>query len=489
MSRHGTQKVAVIGLDGVPPRLVFDRWRRYLPHLDSLMQRGLWGELRSCHPPMTVPAWASMMSSKDPGQLGCYGFRNRRAYGYDDYALANSTAVKHERVWDRLSRAGQRIILLGVPQTYPPPLLNGNVVSCFLTPRRESPYTHPAGLKPEIERVADGYVFDVDDFRSADKHGLLQRIYAKTAKHFRVARHLVTTKPWEFFMMVEMGPDRIQHGFWKYFDPEHPKHEPGSEFEHAIRDYYRYLDDEVGELLACIDPDAVALVVSDHGAKKMDGGLCCNEWLIQQRYLTLLSYPGTVTAISPTMIDWRATRAWGDGGYYGRLFLNVRGREPQGSIDAADYERVRDDLIAAVAALTDSEGRNIGSRAYRPEELYRQTAGVPPDLLVYFGDLSWRSIGSVGRHGIYATENDTGPDDANHDWNGIFIIRDGRRDLGGTRLEGLDLMDVAPTILQQFGLPVPADMQGTVIDASRERDGGESRRRCEALRCIGEDAR
>ena len=472
MSGGGTQKVAVIGLDSAPPQLLFDRWRTQLPHLNGLMDHGLWGELRSCHPPMTVPAWSAMMSSKDPGQLGCYGFRNRRTYAYDAYALANSTAVKHERVWDILSRAGQQIILLGVPQTYPPPALNGHVVSCFLTPGTNSAYTYPAHLKAEVERVAEGYVFDVDNFRSPDKHGLLRRIYEKTRKHFRVARHLVTTRPWDFFMMVEMGPDRVQHGFWKHFDPNHRKHEPGSEFEHAMRDYYRYLDQEVGELLACIDPEALVLVVSDHGAKKMDGALCCNEWLIQQGYLRLVSYPEAVTPINPKkMIDWRATRAWGDGGYYGRLFLNVKGREPQGIVEPEDYERVRDDLIAAVAAITDPEGRNMSCRAYRPEALYRQTTGVPPDLIVYFGDLSWRSIGSIGRRSIYSAENDTGPDDANHDWNGVFIMRDGGHDRQGTRLDGLDLMDVAPTILQRFGLPVPADMQGGVVDAGRGCNG------------------
>ncbi len=478
------QKVAVIGLDCAPPRLVFDLWRTELPHLDSLMQRGLWGELRSCHPPITVPAWSSMMSSKDPGQLGLYGFRNRRAHTYDDYAFANSTFIKHDLVWDILSRAGKQIVLLGVPQTYPPRPVNGHVVTCFLTPSRDSAYTYPPDLKAEIEQVADGYVFDVDNFRTPDKHGLLQRIYEKTRKHFTVARHLLQTKPWEFFMMVEMGTDRIHHGFWQHFDPEHPKYEPGNEFENAIRDYYRYVDGEVGALLARIDPDALVMVVSDHGAKKMDGGICLNEWLIQKGYLKLRSYPDSVTAISPKLIDWSATRAWGDGGYYGRLFLNVKGREPQGVIEPDDYERVRDELIAAIEAITDPQGRNIGSRAYRPEELYCETNGVPPDLIVYFGDLNWRSVGSVGLKSIHSFENDTGPDGANHDWNGIFIMRDGGHDGGGLRLAGLQLMDVAPTILQHFGLPIPSDMLGTVIDGSRTysaEDEEEVRRRLEDL--------
>jgi len=458
-------KVAVIGLDCAPPRLVFDLWRAQLPALKALMDHGAWGALRSCHPPITVPAWSSMLSSKDPGQLGFYGFRNRRNHGYAEYAFANSNHVKHDRVWDILSRAGKRVVLLGVPQTYPPPPVHGCAVSCFLTPSNDSAYTHPPQLKAEIEQVAGGYVFDVDDFRTADKAALLDRIYAKTRKHFRVARHLVRTQPWDFFMMVEMGTDRIHHGFWKYFDAAHPRHEPGSALEHAMRDYYREVDQQLGELLALMEPETTVLVVSDHGAKKMDGGICFNEWLIRRGDLRLRSYPDRMTPISPQLIDWGATRAWGDGGYYGRLFLNVRGREPQGVIDPRDYERVRDELIAVIAAIEDPDGRVIGSRAYRPEELYREVNGVAPDLIVYFGDLNWRSVGSVGLRSIHSFSNDTGPDDANHDWDGIFILRDGQRDLGGVRLDGLQLMDVAPTILRCFGLPIPPDMIGTSIDA------------------------
>jgi len=76
-------------------------------------------------------------------------------------------------------------------------------------------------------------------------------------------------------------------------------------------------------------------------------------------------------------------------------------------------------------------------------------------------------VGSVGLRSMYALGNDTGPDDANHDWDGIFIMRDGRRDGGGVRLEGLRLVDVAPTILSHYGLPIPGDMLGRAIDAGR----------------------
>jgi predicted AlkP superfamily phosphohydrolase/phosphomutase len=183
-----------------------------------------------------------MMSGLDPGELGFYGFRNRKDYSYDGYAIANASVVQAERVWDILSREGKKVILAGVPQTYPVKPINGCIVSDFLTPSTKHSYTYPSELKEEIERVADGYVLDVDNFRTPDKEDLLKRIYVKTEKHFRVAKHLISTRPWDFFMMVEMGVDRIQHGFWSYCDPTHRNYHRGNPFENCLKDYYRYLE-------------------------------------------------------------------------------------------------------------------------------------------------------------------------------------------------------------------------------------------------------
>ena len=115
-----SKKVLVIGLDCAPPELVFEQWRDELPNFKRVMDNGVWGSLENCIPAITVPAWSSMMSSKDPGTLGFYGFRNRGNYSYEKNTLANSNSVKTDRVWDVLSRAGKKVITVGVPQTYPP---------------------------------------------------------------------------------------------------------------------------------------------------------------------------------------------------------------------------------------------------------------------------------------------------------------------------------------------------------------------------------
>jgi predicted AlkP superfamily phosphohydrolase/phosphomutase len=454
-------KVAVIGLDCAAPALVFERFQSRLPNLSRLASEGCWGRLLSTNPPITVPAWACMMSSQDPGQLGIYGFRNRKDHSYVGYSIANATALTRDLAWDHLGRAGANVIVLGVPPSYPPRALNGIQVGCFLTPNTRKTYTHPPDLREEIEKVAPGYVVDVEDFRTDDKAGVLGRIHDKSRKHFAVAKHLLKTRPWDFFMMVEMGTDRIHHAFWSHMDPASPKYEKGNRFENAILEFYEYCDREVGEILSLLPRDTTVLVVSDHGARSLTGGICFNEWLIKNGYLALKQYPDKPTPMNQLEIDWSRTKAWGDGGYYGRLFMNVKGREPQGIIEPADYEKVRDELVAGIEAITDPSGRNIGTRAYKPQEIYREVRNVAPDLMVYFGNLDWRSIGTVGSRSIHTFENDTGPDDANHDWHGIFMMKTpaGTPQPKGEQ-QGLRLYDVAPTVLKLSGLTPPPEMIG-----------------------------
>jgi len=452
-------KALVIGLDCAPPQLVFDRWLDELPAIRSLTERGSFGVLRSCDPPITVPAWSVMTSSRNPGALGIYGFRNRRDHSYDGLSFATSRSVRVPRVWDILSAHDRPVIVLGVPGTYPVTPVNGAMVACFLTPDVEtSQYTHPPELKDEIAQVVGRYLIDVPDFRTEEKDRLLGDLEEMTDKRFRLAEHLLATRPWDLFFMVEMGTDRIHHAFWRFTDPEHRLFEPGNRYETAILDYYRRLDERIGRLLRFADEDTAVLIVSDHGAKRIDGGICVNEWLRQEGYLVLKEEPSGPSRLTPDLIDWSRTVAWGEGGYYCRLFLNVEGREPEGLVPAADYERVRGELKAKLEALGDERGRPIGTVAHRPEDLYPERNGVAPDLMVYFGDLLWRSVGQVGTGAVHVFENDTGPDDANHAHEGLYVLAGGGAEPGAGPER--DIRDIAPTLLTLLGEPVPAEMEG-----------------------------
>jgi predicted AlkP superfamily phosphohydrolase/phosphomutase len=454
------KKLVILGLDCATPQLVFEAWKDDLPHLKSLMDRGVYGRLRSTDPPITVPAWTAMMSSQDPGMLGFYGFRNRSGYDYTSLYFANANYVKAKTLWNYMSRNRMASLVFGVPQTYPPKPLNGMLVGCFLTPNKDVQYTWPDEVKAELDRVADGnYIIDVEEFRTDDKDQLLKDIYLMTERRWKAFRHFYQKDPYEFAMVVEMGTDRIHHAYWRYFDRDHRLYEPGTKYENAIHDYYVYLDQEIGKTLALFDQDTMIMVVSDHGAKGMRGAICVNEWMRREGYLKLKDEPKTRTKFKMDNVDWSGTRAWGEGGYYSRIFFNVAGREPQGQIPADQYEKFRDEIKAKLEAITDENGKNIGTKVYKPEEIYRQVNNIAPDLIVYFGDLNWRSAGVVGGGDIHLFENDTGPDDANHDREGIFICN-----LPPERFAEIkpvySIYDVAPTALRWFGIPVPEEMIG-----------------------------
>jgi predicted AlkP superfamily phosphohydrolase/phosphomutase len=455
---HQGPRVAVIGLDCATPQLLFGDLADETPNIKKLIDAGMHGDLASITPPITVPAWACAMTGKTPGQLGVYGFRNRKDHSYDGLAIAHSGSIDAPAVWDELGKRGMRSVLIGVPPSFPPPKqFPGWRVGCFLTPPSAEHFTYPQELEVEITEELGGegnYIFDVPNFRQQGMDFALDQIFKMTERRFAVARRLVRNKPWDFFMMCEIAPDRLHHVFWQYYDPSHPLYEPGNKYETAFQDYYRFLDREVGALLELLPSDAITIVMSDHGATAMMGGLCFNDWLIQEGYLKLSESPSGPTPIKDAQIDWDRTAAWGDGGYYGRLFMNVKGREPKGVIEPSQYESVRDELITKLEAAPGPDGAPLGTRVFKPEDVYTEVRGVAPDLIVYFGDLRWRSVGSVGNPSLYTYENDTGPDGANHDRNGVLALA-GLPDQPMGRAEGLNLIDVGPTILSLYDIPAP----------------------------------
>jgi len=461
---NSKRRVLVIGIDCAPPQWVFDHWLEDLPNLAALTRRGLFGPLESTIPPITVPAWMAMMTGRDPGVLGVYGFRNRKNHSYTGLSFANSRMIHESAIWDLLSAQSRPVVVMGVPLTYPPPRVHGLLISGFLAPGRDSDYTWPPEAREELARLAPDYQFDVRDFRTDDKDYLLRQIDEMTDARFALAAELARTKPWDLFVVVEMGTDRIHHGFWSFMDPAHRKYRPGNPYEFVIHDYYVRLDHHIGELIAAVPEETIVLVVSDHGCQKMDGGICFNEWLIRNGYLTLRAYPDSITRLDKLDVDWSKTSAWGDGGYYGRLFLNVKGREPDGVIPWEEYEAFRTELIAKLEAITDEYGANIGTRVFRPEEVYQETNNIPPDLIVYFGNLDWRSVGSVGHRSIWTRENDTGPDDANHAQQGMLVLAGSAGDgFPNGKREGMSIYDVTPTLCDLLGLDEPAGLTGSSL--------------------------
>jgi predicted AlkP superfamily phosphohydrolase/phosphomutase len=452
-------KLLLVGLDCAPPRFVFERWKSAMPNLSRLMASGRHGRLRSTLPPITVPAWAAMLSGNDPGELGLYGFRNRVRGSYA-LCLAQSGDLRVPMVWDRIAATGKRVAVLFVPPSYPPRPVHGELVSCFLTPDGDSPHTHPPELAAELRERFGSYRPDIDDYRSDEHTRLLSELYAMTQQHFDIAEHVLRTRKPDFLAMVEIGPDRLHHAFWSQIDVEDPRHVPGNPYANAGREYYAFLDAQLGRLLSAADDDTAVLVVSDHGARPLLGGICINEWLIEHGYLVLERYPTQPTPLDRLAIDWERTRAWAEGGYYARVMLNVQGREPRGCVPEQGAAQLREQLARELATIPGPDGEALSHRIVAPEQVYRRCEGLPPDLAVFFGDLSYRALGTVGHRSLHSPNNDTGPDACNHDWDGVFVLSGPGLPATGELL-GLHIGDVAATICGVMGVAADHTLHGT----------------------------
>jgi predicted AlkP superfamily phosphohydrolase/phosphomutase len=451
-------RICVLGLDCAAPDIVFGDAR--LKNLHRLMRMGTWGRLESVIPPITVPAWMCMATSQDPGSLGVYGFRNRADRTYRGLSFVDSRSIIQPAIWDHLATYGKRSIVMGLPPGYPPSPIAGIRIGCFLTPDpAKTEFTYPAEISSEIRSLVGDYAVDVPGFRTDDKAWLREQIFEMSRKHWKVVRWLLAEKEWDYFHYVDIGLDRVHHGFWDSFDPKHIHYKPGNPYENVIPDYYLWLDEQIGAVLDTLDDQAVVLVVSDHGAQRLDGGFAVNEWLAREGLLVVDEMPKEITPFAKVKVNWGRTKVWSEGGYYARVFLNVHGREPRGVIPATQYESFRDDMKRRLEGLSDPQGRSLHSLVYKPEQIYRYVRNVAPDLIVHFGGLYWRSIGSLGHDHLHVEENDTGPDTCNHAQFGAFILYAPGLDLRG-EYHGAHLLDVSPTLLDLAGYDIPPAMQG-----------------------------
>jgi predicted AlkP superfamily phosphohydrolase/phosphomutase len=453
------KKAIIIGWDGVPPNLAFNELLPSMPNLKKLIERSRFGPLRSCHPPITIPAWMCMMTGKDPGQLGLYGFRHRIPGDYRGVWIPSSQAIPGPRLWDTLGEKGMRTVIMGIPPSFPPPSVNGISISGILTPDIDNVQTFPEEYKKVIKQITD-YTADIM-FRTEDKTKALNDLFKMTKMRHKLTLHILENEEWDFFAMVEIGSDRLHHAFWKYHDKSHHLYTYDDELSSAFIEYYKLLDKQLGDIIERIPDDTLFILASDHGAKGMKGVFCINQWLHEHGYLQVKEFPKEPRPLHDIEVDWANTKAWAWGGYCATIFINVEGYEKDGVIDASSYEAFRNQLIEDLKTIQGPNGETWKTLIEKPEETYSECNGFYPDLLVYFDDLYWRAAGSMGHPSMYLLENDTGPDDAIHDWYGIYVVRypDGKEGMSEPR----NILDIAPTVLEFVGVDKPNYMNGKAI--------------------------
>lgn len=501
--------VFVIGLDGATFNLIHPFITRgYLPNLKKLIESGSWAELSSTIPPVTASAWTSFMTGKNPGKHGLFDFMQRRKSSYD-LAPVSSFDRDAKAVWELASEAGKKCIVMGVPVTYPPTPLNGLMVTGMLTPRGASDYTYPAELKEEIAQAIGEYVVYSDEVYSKGRgHIFLDALHYSIQQRAKTAAYLLHKyDDWDLGILVFPETDTVCHGLWWAYDETHHQHtqEDAEQLRNGIRDVYRDLDAYIGELVASLPPDTTVLVMSDHGHGPLRNFLYVNNFLKECGFLEIkdalasqvknIAFQAGLTPrtaygmllnlglgklrrtmdkrrggrgllkrffLSLNDVDWTRTRAYSIG-YIGEVHINLKGREPHGIVEpGAEYERVREDVMAALRELALPDGSPLIEHMWKKEEVY-QGAHLQdaPDILFFPKNLETIAFGDFEFGSNKVLEPSYGVS-SSHRMNGI-LIGNGATIQANAAVSNPGLMDLAPTILHLLGLPVPRDMDGRVL--------------------------
>jgi predicted AlkP superfamily phosphohydrolase/phosphomutase len=508
-------RVLVIGLDGAPYPLLA-KWAAegHLPTLAALIAGGTAGEMRSTMPPTSGPAWTSFATGMNPGRTGVYDFLYRREGSYV-FPPVNASMRSGRTLWRLLSDSGLKVGVVNVPISYPVEPVDGTFISGWMTPYFAKDYTWPPELAAEIEeKVGDYRIYPSETFSERGRRAFFDASDELLELLTRTTLHLMERDDWDFFMTVYFDVDRILHQLWHGLDEGHPwrRRRGGAamqELEAPVLRYFRRLDADLARVIAKgrekAGEDLTVMLMSDHGMGRASRFVVLNNLLLELGFLRLDSDPATRLKafalrhgfslrnvhrlvdglgvakhaeyknvysfdallkrffLSFHNVDWSRSSAYSFGRHYGSLFLNVKGREPRGSVDPADYERMRDEIASALLAWRDPElGRPLVSRAIRREEVWKGPRfEEAPDLILLPEDDAdiFYGLSDFGSSRIW---DETYRYSGMHRDNGMFVAAGPLVKSGAGH--GASIIDLAPTILYLLDREIPADMDGRVLE-------------------------
>jgi predicted AlkP superfamily phosphohydrolase/phosphomutase len=433
--RHRNQgKVLVIGLDGVPFRIIKNFIKMDVtPFLGQLSEQGMMREMRSTIPPVSSVAWTTLITGVNPGKHGIYGFMERKPDSYDIY-FTNSTHIKAPTIWDILGEHGKRTIAVNIPQTYPARPLNGMLISGFVALDLEKG-VYPPSLYPQLKEM--DYRIDVDYREAAEKKDeFFKDLFYTLDKRGDAILHLLKKKEWDLFIATFTGTDRLHHYFWHDFV------DSGSAYHQRFLDYYRALDRIIKKIVTAAGKEVRLLITADHGFTLIEQELYPNTWLKQKGYLRLRREPPeSIKDIDPSSRAFILDP--------GRVYINLQGRMPQGCVAPEDYEPLRRELTEGFLGIAGID------RVFRKEDLYSgDYAGQAPDL-VLLSNSRYDIKGSLGRQHLTGKEKFSGM----HTYHDALLYI---RGLNSNR-ENVYLIDIAPTILEMLDLPIPPHIDGVSL--------------------------
>ena len=489
-------KLMVIGIDGMEPSL-YEKWRDELPNLRKIEEQGGFERLESTYIPLSAPAWASFMTGKNPGNHGIIDFVDLQ----DDYTVQPlSGADLKDRKLHQIVSEKYEVGAVNIPYSYPPEPLNGSVISGMTAPGTDIDFAYPEELQEEL-REEDYRIEWTEVFEEGREERSIRDIENILEKRSEAFRKVLKRDP-EVFMGVFSISDRVQHWFWKHMDEDHEMHrERHKEYSDTIKNVYKQIDKEVGEMIQDKNPENV-IVLSDHGFGPIEKGLNINQWLMEKGYLkvkrsplSLAKYAGfragltlenVYTAVQKLGlsrytkksseetrgkllkfflgfedIDWERSRAFSIGNF-GPIYINdSRWSEP--AVEDSEFEEVREKLIEDLKTLKHGD-KTIIDEIVKGEEVF-EGDGKFPDIVFrteYMRYMTCRYF-EFGSDKII-TETPARGLNGHHRPEGVLFASG--KDIDAPQ-EG-KIEDLAPTILHMLDMEIPGDMDGEVMEIFRQ---------------------
>ncbi len=456
-------KIFVLGLDGLSPELV-EKWLNELPNLSKMQQEGVWGKIRCTVPPTTAPAWTSVRSGRNPGAFGFWDTTYRDDFSYGEPKQADSeTADRVDLLQKLLPKMGQRVAIVNVPVSWPPKKIPAGFCVTGPDTQDEKNFTYPENLADEIKGLVGEYIFRLSEggiaYLKMEKDEVIKRVYNMDTQRFTLVKHFLK-KRCDHILAVLVGAERMAHNFYHFTDETHKRHDPNPKYKNALLDYYKWADQNVGEVRASLPSDSVLIVMSAYGSQKLDGRINLNEWLIQEGYLTLSEYPSEATPLTQAKVDWSKTKAWSIGSS-GKIYLNIKGREEQGVVEPEEADKLLDELAEKLLAVPDENGKKLNTQVFKRDDIqFGPYVKYGPDMFVYFDECRFATSDLVGygKGKIYSIDLPQGPDYATHSPYGYFCMAGSRIPAKG-KIESISLLNIAPTVLDVIGLTIPREME------------------------------
>lgn len=493
-----------------------------LPNFNKIIKKGVYGDLRSVNPPVTCPAWATMLTGKNPATLGVFDFFKPTP----NYKLGLSKLnwKKWRPIWDIFSDAGKKVCVFNIPTTTATKI-NGYFISGPIWGEDEDLLAYPKELNEQLVREKYQIRSSGNNKIEGDKV-YVNDIKRITENKFKIMFKYYNEFNWDLFILGFYYCDQLSHAYWKYLDRSHPKFSQNSRLKNVLYEHYALLDTYLGQILENIPDDTTLFVVSDHGHRSINRAVNLNAWLHKSGFLSIkksyqikhkrlsnnrlkkiyflsrtysevihflgLRYKSFFKNIKLKLIDtanvienkytikqplrdyvnWNNTTAYSM--TFNTISLNLKGREAKGSISKQEYHKERKKIIEELKKLKDPKNnKKVIDKIWTKEDIYPNSPPDDfPDIYIQFNKGFRNTFSETDDPRTVFFDPPQGSTE--HYLEGIFLAYGAEIETG--KKVNIKLEDIVPTILHICDYQIPEDIDGRVTLEILKHDSESAQR-------------